>query len=460
MIGDIKKRTGRALQVKLTDEIPVTPALVEYCLSEFYGASSRFKVLDDYFHGDNIIKSRTTADPLKPNNHIPHNFSRYISRIATAYFLGGGVRYAVPDPQYKAELDGIFEDNQNAVKLFEEAIIMSKLGVSYELLYINESGKLKTQVFSGDELLPVFGQGVGRFLVLALRPYEETELLSKRVTSYCDVYTAREIIRFQKLAGKHWQEIERFSHNFSDVPVIVRKNNSDAMSDFEDVIPQIDGYDRAQSDTANDLDYFTNAYMALEGVTSIQAEDEEGNELSPQESARAMKEERLLYFPQGAKGYFITKPAGDNTAESHKDRLYKDIFFLSQVPNLTDESFAGNVSGVAQRFKLFGLEELTSEKEQYFISSEHKKLRLITEHINTLKSTAYDWRTVELTFDRAAITNTLEIAQVVNYMRDILSEETLIAQFPGVDVKEELERKAKELAVRENLTQPDDLEVF
>lgn len=450
MKGDIKKRTDRPLTIKLVDDVPVDSFVVDYCLKEFNRSKSRFQTLEKYYYNENAILSRTLADPLKPNNKVPHNFAKYISRIATAYFIGDGIRYDVADPGYKAALDEILDSNMTPVKHFEEATYMSRLGRSFELLYINEDGKLKTQAFGGDEVCPVFSQGVGGFLVMALRPYNEIDIKTNRATSYCDVYTKSLVVRFSRRPGGKWQEIERFSHNFSDVPVIVRQNNICATGDYEDIIPQIDGYDRAQSDSANDLDYFTNAYLALEGVSDLMAEDEDGNEMSASESAKVMKEERMLYFPPGGKGYFITKPAGDDAAESHKNRLYKDIFFISQVPNLTDENFSGNITGVAQKLKLFGLDELTKEKQQYFTSSEKKKIRLVTEYINTLKSTRYDWRQVSLTYDRVAITNLLEIAQIMNYLRDILSDETLLSLYPGLDAAEELKRKLKEIEEREN----------
>ena len=33
--------------------------------------------------------------------------------------------------------------------------------------------------------------------------------------------------------------------------------------DYEDVIPLIDAYDKAQSDTGNDMEYFTDAYLCI-----------------------------------------------------------------------------------------------------------------------------------------------------------------------------------------------------
>ena len=106
---------------------------------------------------------------------------------------------------------------------------------------------------------------------------------------------------------------------------------------------------------------------------------------------------------------------------------------------------------IAIKYKLFGLEELSIEKETYFRSSETKKVRLITEYINALKNTKYDWRDVKLSFDRSAVANTYEAAQTINLLRDILSDRTLIGMYPEIDDPDkELKQKQKERAESEN----------
>ncbi|MPM96714.1 hypothetical protein SDC9_143879 [bioreactor metagenome] len=132
---------------------------------------------------------------------------------------------------------------------------------------------------------------------------------------------------------------------------------------------------------------------------------------------------------------------------------------MALVPNLTDESFAGNLSGVATKYKLFGLEQLATEKEKYFTSAELKKLRLMTEYLNILHGTSFDWRMLELEFDRSSIANLYEIAQIINLLRGLLSDETLIGMWPEIkNAADELERRLKEQARAENIELPPDLE--
>ncbi|MDL2254009.1 phage portal protein [Ruminococcaceae bacterium OttesenSCG-928-I18] len=60
----------------------------------------------------------------------------------------------------------------------------------------------------------------------------------------------------------------------------------------------------------------------------------------------------------GAAGriYFVTKEVNDEFIEHHLDRLEENIYRFSKTPNLHDEHFAGNASGVAMKYKMAGLE--------------------------------------------------------------------------------------------------------
>lgn len=457
MIGDIRNRIPHPEKIKLSDDIDVTPAVIDYCIKKFRRHERRLITLEKYYQNETAIQGRLMDDPDKPNNKVSHSFSKYITKIATAYFMGYGVKYEVDSEDdaykaaYKQALDDILDSNMTKIKHFEEAKEMSKRGISFELLFINPEGKLKTQYYQADEMIPVFSQTPANFLAMVLRPYKLFSIDGHADQEYVEVYTKYYVYTFTRRAGGQWQLQNKFSHNFSDVPVIIRQNNAELKGDYEDVIPQIDAYDKGVSDTTNDLDYFTDAYLVFEGITDLTGEDDEGNELSAEESAQVMKKSRMIFAPAGSRPGFITKDTNDEQSENHKNRSFKDIFFLSQVPNLTDEAFAGNLSGVAIKYKLFGLEELSIEKETYFRSSELKKVRLITEYINSLQNTHYDWRDVKLSFDRSAVANTYEAAQTINLLRDVLSDETLIGMYPEVDdASAEYQKKQKEQATREN----------
>ncbi len=453
MQGDIKNQIGRPVRLTIAEDTEVTAEVIDFFLRANKPNLDRYEALDRYYHNETAIQQRRMGDPDKPNNRISHAFAKYITKVATAFFMGRGVRVEADPPEYKAALDDASDTTMADIRHFEEAKEMAKSGLSFEWLYFDDSGQPRSKNYDAPDMIPIFSQSPDRYLALVLHPYR-IEYIDRRRRSeeFVDVIDPQYITTWQRTGGKQLKMIERFSHGWSDIPVIIRQNNAESKGDYEDIIPQIDGYDKAQSDTQNDLDYFSDAYLVLEGVEDTTAVDEDGNEISAGESAKLMKRNRMLYVPKGCKAEFITKQGDDATSEHHKDRLRNDIFFLSQVPNLTDESFAGNLSGVAIKYKLFGLEELVMEKETYFTSSEMKKIRLLTDYLNTLYGQQWDWKDVELKFDRSAVANTLEIAQIINSLRDVLSDETLVGMWPDVeDAAKELRQKAREQRQRENL---------
>ncbi|CAM5244104.1 hypothetical protein LSPH24S_06356 [Lysinibacillus sphaericus] len=56
------------------------------------------------------------------------------------------------------------------------------------------------------------------------------------------------------------------------------------------------------------------------------------------------------------RGFTATKEVNDQMIENHLNRLEENIMRLAKSVNFSDESFAGNTSGVAMKFKLMALE--------------------------------------------------------------------------------------------------------
>ena len=65
--------------------------------------------------------------------------------------------------------------------------------------------------------------------------------------------------------------------------------------------------------------------------------------------------------------------------------------------------------------------------------------------INSVLREGFDWRAIDIVFTRNIPSNDTDIANMVNTLKDIVSEETLLAQIPFVeDVQNELEKLKKE----------------
>ena len=183
-----------------------------------------------------------------------------------------------------------------------------------------------------------------------------------------------------------------------------------------------------ESDSLNDFEYFVDAYLALYGYNA------------DNEDVARMKENRVLLMDEGTSAEWLIKQTSDTYVENMKNRLDKDIHKFAKCPNMSDQEFASNASGVAIKFKLLGTENLVSIKERKFKRGLQQRLELMS-MINSVLREGFDWRAIDIIFTRNIPSNDADIANMVNTLKDIVSEETLLAQIPFVDdVQSELEK--------------------
>lgn len=213
------------------------------------------------------------------------------------------------------------------------------------------------------------------------------------------------------------------------------------MGDFEKVIDLIDAYDKMSSDTLNDFEYFVDAYLALYGFTA------------EPEDIQQMKENRVLLMDEGTSAEWLIKSENDASTENMKNRLDTDIHKFAKCPNLADQEFASNASGVAIKFKLLGTENLVSIKERKFKKGLQQRLELIS-MINGLVRKGFDWRSIDIVFKRNIPSNDTDIANMVNTLSGIVSEETLLAQIPFVDDVETEVARVKKQRDEEKINNP------
>jgi len=101
---------------------------------------------------------------------------------------------------------------------------------------------------------------------------------------------------------------------------------------------------------------------------------------------------------------------------------------MSLVPDMTDEHFAGNSSGVAMRYKLLGLEQLTRIKERWFREGLRARLRLYAAFMHCRGGYDLDADSVSILFSRSLPVNKLESAQTLQALSGLVAQETLAAQ--------------------------------
>ena len=326
----------------------------------------------------------------------------------------------------------IFEYNDEADENTELAKSASIYGVAYELLYVSDD-MVRFKSLNPKECIPIFDNTLDSNLLAFIRYYDDYDVVHDKTSVMVEVITDKDFSCYQTNSSLgSLTLIESYAHYFGMVPIAIYKNNEEECGDFEQVIGLIDAYDKLESDSLNDFEYFVDAYLALYGFTA-----------EPEDIAQ-MKENRVLLMDEGTSAEWLIKNTSDNNIENIKNRIDADIHKFAKCPNLADKEFSSNASGVAIKFKLLGTENKISIKERKFKRGLQQRLELLA-NIKGVLADGFDWRSIDIVFTRNIPTNNADIADMVNTLSGIVSEETLLAQIPFVeDVANEIELLNKE----------------
>lgn len=208
-------------------------------------------------------------------------------------------------------------------------------GQAVEILYIDADGEVRFQRVDPAGCIAIYGQDIDEALEALIRVYDVYDVERDRTFKRVEVldgekryvYAADDMLSGLRLEGEE-------PHAFGDVPAVVYKNNGSAAGDFEGVLSLIDAYELMQSDTLNDREYFSDAYLALKGLEGTQPED-----------VADMKSRRVLLLPQDGDAQWLLKQGDGASDEAMKTRLNHDIHRFSGCPDMSDENFAGQRLG-------------------------------------------------------------------------------------------------------------------
>ena len=406
-----------------------------------------------YYEGQHKILEAEKKDG--PDNRLVCNHAKDISDTASSYFIGNPVTYK-SDADIKILLDA-FEDAGVDEVDGDNGLDLSIFGVAYEYVYTKEGDTVPlTKNLSPLNTFMVHDDTIEEnelFAVYYYRRHDDTD-------NTPDAYVATVLTRNYKyvldiLNRDEQQEIneEPEPHFYGDIPIIEYQNNKLAIGDFELQIPLIDAYNALMSDRVNDKEQFIDAILAVYGtLLGDDEEDEETGTTGTDEAMEKLKKKKLVELPDGSKMEYVTRTFDESGVEILKKAIEQDIHKFSHIPCMTDESFGGNVSGVAMEFKLLGMENITKIKTRYYKKGLRKRIWLFANWIAKSKLVTVDTSGITPTFTRALPKNLLEISQIVANLWGKVSKKTLLSQVPFVeDVEEEL--KAVEAEVEESVKQ-------
>lgn len=421
----------------LNRETELSNELLQKILNKFMTTERpKLQRWNDYYRGKHAILNKSYSDASKECNHIITNYCKIIADTYGGYICGKPVSYSSNEDI--TDIQDTLNYNDSAAQ--DMSMITNALvyGVAYELQWIDKYSQVRYSQISPLNCFAIFDNTLDCELLYFVRWYKVNSIDETDGTYIVEVYDSNSVKRYKSIGmGGALEFIDEEAHYFGDVPVSVFYLNENEENIFNSVITLNDAYNELQSSEIDDFNAWVDAYLTFTGVNA------ETDDIS------AMKENRVLILPEGAEASWLTKNANDTQIVNILENIKKNIFKVTACPDMADETFLAQ-SGTALAYKLVGFENVASGIVARFIKALQRRIELICNVLN-LKASDATWRDININFVRNLPINLTETVNLVNSLKGIVSDSTLLAQLPFIkDISAELEaiKKQKEEEVK------------
>ena len=392
----------------------------------------RLQRYHDYYSGKQEILNKRMVSESKPCNRVVTNYCLNIVNNYQGYLVGKDIAYTSNNNFEKIQ-DTL---NYNDVQQVDSELLRNALiyGVAYEICYIDEDKQQRFKVLDSRECIPVYENTLDQNLATVIR-YYQIDTINREAGYYVEVYSKEGTAIYKSNSMfSSLSLVEERPNFYGMVPITVFSLNADEKSIFDAVMGLQDAYNKLLSSEIDDWESFCDAYLCLKGIRV------------DEEAVEKMRSNRVLDLGEmnsDAEAFYLTKNVSDTQIENILANINDTIHKIANSPDFSQESF-GTSSGVALRFRLLGFENTAGAIEKAMTKALQRRLELICS-IMKLTGDEGSWRDVQITFTRNLPVDTNEIVAIVNSLRGLVSDKTLLAQIPFVsDVEAELEALAEQ----------------
>lgn len=411
---------------RMSSEADVTAEIVEKFLKKNLTlTNSRYDKLGNAYRNDYEIFHLRKKAAHKPDNRIAVNFAKYITDTMNGFFMGIPVKITAEDERIQKAVDFFNAFNDVDDHNAELSKICSIYGRAYEMYFVDEDGNVGMQATAPDESFIIYDNSILNRTKAYVRYYKDTDdnLIKGSVSD-------NSVVRYFNFDGSRVRFVdEEKIHGFDGVPAVEYIENKERMGIYESAMSQINAFNKAISEKANDVDYFADAYMKILGPRLDEREKQ------------FIRDNRIINF----EGYenitvdFMAKPNADTTQENLINRLERLIFITSMVANVSDEQF-GTASGIALKYRMLSMNNLAQMKERKFTAGFNKRYKLVFSN-PILQMAKDDWLKISYQFTRNYPVNLADEADTAGKLSGITSKRTQLSVISAVkSVDDELEQ--------------------
>ncbi|MCQ2464373.1 MAG: phage portal protein [Oscillospiraceae bacterium] len=428
-------------------EAEITPQLMCDYIELHNQYAVKLNELYRYYVGKHLILGRAKKRSLA-NNKIIVNHAKYITLISAGYMCGSPISYQSKSSQDLTELNDWIEAAEVSTQDMDIATDQSAFGLAYELGYIGEdeggNAMLKLSTIDPRNAFVVYENNVTYKPVAACYYYPVNDIRTQEVAGYeCTVITDTTKYEFRINSSFMLDsEIVESVNEFGMINLFEVYNNKDHQGDFEQQISLIDAYNKLMSDRLNDKEQFVEALMVLKGQTLGDTLDERS------EMYQAVRDNGVIEIDSEGDISFLTRQLDEAGSEVLRKSIIEDIGRTSCVPQMLDESFSGNSSGVALSYKFFPLDQIIKVKEKYFRECVKNRLRLYNRFRHLTGQAELDISDIRIKFKHILPKNELEEAQKASMLKDIIPDKENLSQLSFIEdpeaVAEEMKKQKEE----------------
>lgn len=411
---------------RMNSDADVTSEIVEKFLKKNLAlTNSRYDKLGNAYKNDYEIFHLRKKAAHKPDNRIAVNFAKYITDTMNGFFMGIPVKITAEDERIQKAVDFFNAFNDVDDHNAELSKICSIYGRAYEMYFVDEDGNVGMQATAPDESFIIYDNSILNRTKAYVRYYKDTDdnLIKGSVSD-------NSVVRYFNFDGSRVRFVdEEKIHGFDGVPAVEYVENQERMGIYESAMSQINAFNKAISEKANDVDYFADAYMKILGPRLDESEKQ------------FIRDNRIINF----EGYenitvdFMAKPNADTTQENLINRLERLIFITSMVANVSDEQF-GTASGIALKYRMLSMNNLAQMKERKFTAGFSKRYKLVFSN-PILQMAKDDWLKLSYQFTRNYPVNLADEADTAGKLSGITSKRTQLSVISAVkSVDDELEQ--------------------
>ncbi len=388
------------------------------------------------------------------DNGLKNSIVRKLVKQKVDYLLAKQPSINADNSAYLEQINALLSDDffKSLKNAGTEAI---NKGIAWVQIYF-EDNEMRFKVLPSEEVCPLWVDAEHEQLDGVIRAYDriEYEGYSKSRVTHVEYWNKDGVKRYIYKAkalypdvemgdGAHF-EINGKPYNWYRISIIPFKYNHEEMPLLSTIKSLVDDSETQKETISKLLEDVPNFVYVLKNYLGTDKE----------EFNQDVRKHRVILVDDDGGADKISADINITAYDTYQQQARKDIYEAARGVD-TQAVDLGNASGQALKFRYADLDSDCNDLEAEFRWSFLQVIWFVNRYLEIMGKGNFDDEEVEIVFNRDIIINEMEAVQMCQTSKDVISDETIVANHPFVtDAEEEMKRlkKQKERQTKEQQT--------